>query len=51
MIESEEGLNEISARAREKGFQDIFEVTAEKTRMGITSIEEAIRVIGNLKQG
>ena len=50
MVEAEEKLNDISARAREKGFQDIFEITVKKTKMGITSIEEAIRVIGNLKQ-
>ncbi|MFH2058218.1 MAG: GspE/PulE family protein [Pseudomonadota bacterium] len=50
MIEAETGLNEVTAKAKEKGFQDIFTITAEKTRMGVTSIEEAIRVIGNLKQ-
>ena len=50
MIESEDNLNLISEKAREKGFQDIFDITARKTKMGITSIEEAIRVIGSLKQ-
>ncbi len=50
MVEAEDGLNEITARAREKGFQDIFQITAKKTKMGITSIEEAIRVIGSLRQ-
>ncbi len=50
MIESEQGLNEVSARASEKGFQDIFEVTLKKVKLGITSVEEAIRVIGSLKQ-
>jgi len=50
MIESEDNLNKISDKAREKGFQDIFDITARKTKMGITSIEEAIRVMGSLKQ-
>lgn len=51
MIEADVGLNDVTAKAKEKGFQDIFSITAQKTKMGITSIEEAIRVIGNLKQG
>ena len=50
MVEAEEKLNDISALAMLKGYQDIFEITVKKTKMGITSIEEAIRVIGNLKQ-
>lgn len=50
MIEAEDGLNEVTAKAREKGFQDIFQITAEKVKMGVTSVEEAIRVIGNIKQ-
>ncbi|NOX35445.1 MAG: type II/IV secretion system protein [Deltaproteobacteria bacterium] len=50
MIEAEEGLNEVTRAAKDKGFRDIFDVTAQKTKMGITSIEEAVRVIGNLKQ-
>ncbi|MBU1345021.1 MAG: Flp pilus assembly complex ATPase component TadA [Proteobacteria bacterium] len=50
MIEAENGLNDITAKAKDKGFKDIFDVTAQKTKMGITSIQEAIRVIGNLKQ-
>jgi type II secretory ATPase GspE/PulE/Tfp pilus assembly ATPase PilB-like protein len=50
MIEAEDGLNDLTAKAREKGFQDIFDITARKTKMGVTSVQEAIRVIGNLKQ-
>ncbi len=49
MIGADEKLNDIAAAAREKGFQDIVAVTAEKVKMGITSIEEAVRVIGSLK--
>lgn len=50
MIDTEAGLSEITGKAKEKGFQDIFDITARKTKMGITSLEEAIRVIGSLKQ-
>ena len=50
MIDTEAGLNEITKKAKDKGFQDIFDITARKTKMGITSLEEAIRVIGSLKQ-
>ena len=50
MIDSKSGLNEITDKAKEKGFQDLFDITARKTKAGITSLEEAIRVIGSLKQ-
>ncbi|PIE62052.1 MAG: secretion system protein E [Desulfobacterales bacterium] len=50
MIEEEAGLNELTRKAREKGFEDIFQITVKKAKMGITTMEEAIRVIGNLKQ-
>lgn len=50
MIESDENLNDMTARAKEKGFRGISQVTAQKVKMGITTVEEAIRVIGNLKQ-
>ncbi len=50
MIEGEAGLNEFTKKARDKGFEDIFQITARKAKMGITTIEEAIRVIGNLKR-
>lgn len=50
MIDSEVGLNEIADKAREKGFEEIFDITAKKVKMGITSLEEATRVIGSLKQ-
>jgi len=49
MIEADGKLNDITAKAKQNGFQDIFQITAEKVKLGITSIEEAIRVIGNLK--
>ena len=50
MIEANKGLNDIIDKAKEKGFQDIFQVTLQKAKAGITSIDEAIRVIGTLKQ-
>jgi len=49
MIEADENLNNITEHAKKNGFQTIFHITAKKVKTGIISIEEAIRVIGNLK--
>ncbi|MFH1995117.1 MAG: ATPase, T2SS/T4P/T4SS family [Nitrospinota bacterium] len=48
MIDSEVELGHITARAKEKGFMDIFSVTVRKVKMGITSTEEALRTLGHI---
>ena len=41
---------EIEAAARNAGFVDIFDVTVRKVKEGITSTEEAVRVLGHIRQ-
>jgi len=48
MIEAENSIKEIETMARKKGFRNIFDITVEKIKLGITSVEEAIRVIGDM---
>ncbi len=50
MIEQETTLNRITEAARQGSFVDIFDVTAEKVKQGITTSEEAIRVLGHIRQ-
>ncbi len=48
MIDSENSIENIKTAARKKGFRDLFDITLEKIKLGITSVEEAIRVIGDM---
>ncbi len=48
MIDAEDSMKNITATAKKKGFKNIFDITLEKIKIGITSVEEAIRVIGDL---
>ena len=49
MIEKEAELNEIVSTAKEgNDFVDIFDTTVTKVKQGITTVEEAIRVLGHL---
>ncbi len=48
MIDADKSINDINKRAVEKGFQDMFALVVKKIKLGITSVEEAIRVIGIL---
>lgn len=50
MIEQETDLHRITETARQGNFVDIFDVTAEKVKQGITTSEEAIRVLGHIRQ-
>ena len=48
MIDADESIKDIITTARKKGFMNIFDITLAKIKLGITSVEEAIRVIGDL---
>ena len=51
LIDREVELKVITDTAREvNGFRDIFEITVEKVKQGITTTEEAVRVLGHLRQ-
>jgi len=49
LIDQEAELNIINKKAKEKGFVDIFAVTVAKVKQGITTAEEAVRVLGHVR--
>ena len=50
LIEREADMNLLLAEASEYERIDIFAVTVEKVKQGITSTEEAVRILGNIRQ-
>ncbi len=50
LIDQEADLSVITEKARESGFVDIFDITVSKVKQGITSAEEAMRVLGHIRQ-
>ena len=49
LIDSQAELRVISDKARENGFVDIFATTVAKVKEGITTTEEAVRVLGHIR--
>ncbi|MCD6296522.1 MAG: Flp pilus assembly complex ATPase component TadA [Deltaproteobacteria bacterium] len=50
LIDQESDMSVISEKARESGFVDIFDVTVAKVKQGTTTAEEAVRVMGHIRQ-
>jgi type II secretory ATPase GspE/PulE/Tfp pilus assembly ATPase PilB-like protein len=50
LIDKEVELAQITERAKEKGFVDIFDITVAKVKQGITTVEDAVRIMGHLRQ-
>ncbi|MBW2106421.1 MAG: hypothetical protein JRI26_10475 [Deltaproteobacteria bacterium] len=50
LIDKEVELDQITERAKEKGFVDIFDITVAKVKQGITTVEDAVRTMGHLRQ-
>jgi len=50
LIDKDAKTSDIEAVARDTGFVDIFDVTVRKVREGITTAEEAMRVLGHIRQ-
>jgi len=50
LIDKEVELSQITERAKEKGFVDIFEITVAKVKQGITTVDDAVRIMGHLRQ-
>ncbi|MCJ8502139.1 GspE/PulE family protein [Desulfatitalea alkaliphila] len=50
MIDNDAETSMIKQRASSNGYVDIFDVTARKVTQGVTTVEEAIRVLGNIRQ-
>ncbi len=49
LIDSQAELRVISDKARENGFVDILATTVAKVKEGITTTEEAVRVLGHIR--
>ena len=50
LIDKEVELEKITERAKEKGFVDIFDITVAKVKQGITTVDDAVRIMGHLRQ-
>lgn len=50
LIGQEADLSLVTKRAKDSGFKDIFQVTATKVKQGITTTNEAMRVLGHIRQ-
>ncbi|MGD2030618.1 MAG: GspE/PulE family protein [Desulfobacterales bacterium] len=50
LIEKGADLSLVSQSAKESGFDDIFEITRNKVRQGVTTTEEATRALGHIRQ-
>ncbi|MGD9366687.1 MAG: hypothetical protein PVH87_13390, partial [Desulfobacteraceae bacterium] len=49
-IDKDAEMSAIEKAAANNGFVDIFDVTTRKVAEGLTTVEEAIRVLGNIRQ-
>jgi general secretion pathway protein E/type IV pilus assembly protein PilB len=50
LIDQDVETSELKKRASDNGFVDIFDVTVRKVMEGITTTEEAVRVLGHVRQ-
>ncbi len=49
LIDQEADLGVIAEHAQEKGFVSMFDVTCAKVKQGITTTEEAVRILGHIR--
>jgi type II secretory ATPase GspE/PulE/Tfp pilus assembly ATPase PilB-like protein len=50
LIEKEAELSLVSEKAKDAGFVDIFDITADKVKQGIATSEEAVRTLGHIRR-
>jgi type II secretory ATPase GspE/PulE/Tfp pilus assembly ATPase PilB-like protein len=50
LIEQGVDVSQMALHSKENGFVDIFDITVQKVLAGITTTEEALRILGNVKQ-
>jgi len=50
LIEKEADLSLIFEKAKDAGFVDIFDITADKVKQGIATSEEAVRTLGHIRR-
>jgi type II secretory ATPase GspE/PulE/Tfp pilus assembly ATPase PilB-like protein len=51
MIEQEVDVHQLAEKSKENGYVDIFDITSKKVLAGITTTEEALRTLGNVRRG
>ena len=51
MIEQEVDVHQLAAKSKQGGYVDVFDITAKKVLSGITTTEEALRTLGNIRRG
>lgn len=49
LIDMDADMSTLSKKAKDAGSVDMFEVTASKVKQGITTVEEAVRVMGHIR--
>jgi type II secretory ATPase GspE/PulE/Tfp pilus assembly ATPase PilB-like protein len=50
LIEQGVDVSQLALHSKENGFVDIFDITVQKVLAGITTTEEALRILGEVKQ-
>jgi general secretion pathway protein E/type IV pilus assembly protein PilB len=50
LVEQEADLRTLMKVAHEGGYVDMFDITVEKVKSGVTTTEEAMRTLGNIRQ-
>jgi general secretion pathway protein E/type IV pilus assembly protein PilB len=50
LVEQEADLRRFQEVARQDGYVDMFDITVEKVKAGITTVQEAVRTLGNIRQ-
>jgi type II secretory ATPase GspE/PulE/Tfp pilus assembly ATPase PilB-like protein len=50
LIEKEADLSLVFEKAKDAGFVDIFDITADKVKQGIATSEEAVRTLGRIRR-
>jgi type II secretory ATPase GspE/PulE/Tfp pilus assembly ATPase PilB-like protein len=50
LIEKGADLSVVLQSAKELGFDDVFEITRNKVKQGVTTTEEATRALGHIRQ-
>ncbi len=51
LIDQETEMSTLTEKAKDTGFVDIFDISVAKVKMGITSVEEIVRILGHIRQG
>ena len=50
LVDQNVDMSDFAQKAQEDNFVDIFDITVRKVKEGITTTEEAVRVLGNIRR-